>query len=230
LRRQWRLADDVLGEILAPPSPEAGETQDEFVIVIHCLVVFVLAFELPVPVYWLVMHGPVEFWRRRKHPRAAYLWAVFIAWGGGWWFMVHFSDPLFFQPFSLGAPPVWALLAGLALIAVDVWIFSAVDTALGARRLVGQAELSGRGEMATGGLYERLRHPRYLGMIAGVLGGCLLVGSRPLWIVGGCWLILTLAIIRLEERELRRRFGPAYAAYARRVPALWPFGARLKQG
>jgi protein-S-isoprenylcysteine O-methyltransferase Ste14 len=58
----------------------------------------------------------------------------------------------------------------------------------------------------------------------------LLVGSRPLWIVGACWLILTLAIIRLEERELRRRFGPAYAAYARRVPALWPFGARLKQG
>ncbi len=197
---------------------------------IHWVTIFVLGFEMPVPVYWLVMHGPVEFWRTRKHPRAAYLWAVFLAWGGGGWLLYHFRGPLFSQAFSAWPPPLWQVAVGLALIAVDVWIFARVETMLGGRRLVGQAELSGRGEMATSGLYERIRHPRYLGMIAAVLGGCMVVGSRALWVVGACWLALTLGIIRLEERELRRRFGPAYVAYAKRVPALWPFGARLRQG
>jgi protein-S-isoprenylcysteine O-methyltransferase Ste14 len=65
-------------------------------------------------------------------------------------------------------------------------------------------------------------------MMAAVLGGCVLVGSPTLWVVGGVWLVAALGIIRLEERELRRRFGAAYAAYAQRVPALWPlrFGSR----
>jgi protein-S-isoprenylcysteine O-methyltransferase Ste14 len=36
------------------------------------------------------------------------------------------------------------------------------------------------------------------------------------------WLAATLIMIRIEERELRQRFGAAYAAYAERVPMLLP--------
>ena len=63
-------------------------------------------------------------------------------------------------------------------------------------------------------------------MMAGVLGGCLLVGTLPMWVLGMLWLVLALGTIQLEERELRVRFGNAYAEYARRVPALLPFRLR----
>ena len=43
------------------------------------IAVVVLDFEMPVPIYWLILHTPVLFWR--KHVRAAFLVAVFAAWG-----------------------------------------------------------------------------------------------------------------------------------------------------
>jgi len=190
---------------------------------LHWLIGIILVFEMPVPVYWLVLHGPVEFWRRQRHVRMAYVFAVLAAWGGGGWLLHHFRRALFSAAYARGAPPVWALVTGLALIGLDLWTLTSVEIALGGRRLVGQAELTRSGALNTSGLYEHVRHPRYLGMMAAVLGGCLLVDSRPLWVVAAFWLILALVSIRLEERELRRRFGAAYAAYAQRVPALLPF-------
>ena len=109
---------------------------------------------------------------------------------------------------------------------MDVFTLISVETELGGHRLVGHAELTGRGQLATRGLYTRLRHPRYFGMIAAVLGGCVILRSQPLWILGALWLLATLATIRIEERELRSRFGREYAAYAERVPALLPIRFR----
>jgi protein-S-isoprenylcysteine O-methyltransferase Ste14 len=55
-----------------------------------------------------------------------------------------------------------------------------------------------------------------------VFGASLIVASRWLWAVSILWLLLALASIRVEEKELRTRLGAAYAAYAGRVPALLP--------
>ena len=190
---------------------------------LHWLAGLVLIVELPVPIYWLIFHGGIRFWRGRG--RTAYWVAVGCAWGAGGWMLYHFRAQLF-----TGADrPLWAILAGVILIGADIAILSTVEMQLGGRRLVGQAELAGNGELAVRGLYARVRHPRYLGMMLGVLGVCLVAGSRPLWIVAALWWIAALAIIRLEERELRSRFGAAYAAYAKRVPALLPVCFRTGQ-
>jgi protein-S-isoprenylcysteine O-methyltransferase Ste14 len=189
---------------------------------LHWFAGLVLAVELPVPIYWLVLHGGIGFWRGRG--RAAYGVAVGAAWGLGGWMLYHFLRP---QLFAAMDRPLWAIVAGVVLMGADVAVFSIVETQLGGRRLVGQAELTRSGELAASGLYARVRHPRYLGMMLGVLGVCLLAGSRQMWLVAAVWWVAALAIIRLEERELRNRFGAAYAAYAARVPALLPlrFGA-----
>jgi protein-S-isoprenylcysteine O-methyltransferase Ste14 len=187
---------------------------------IRWVAIAVLYFEMPVPVYWLVLHAPVAFWRR--HTRVAYLAAVFAAWGGGGWLLHDFRALLFpALPTAMPLPRVWAIALGTMLIATDVFLLTRVEFLLGGRRLVGHAELTGTGELATGGLYAYLRHPRYVGMIAAVLGTCLILDSVWLWIAAALWCLVALAAIALEERELRRRF-PAYAAYARRVPALLP--------
>ncbi len=192
---------------------------------LHWFAGLVLAVELPVPIYWLIMHGGMGFWRGRG--RSAYWVAVGAAWGLGGWMLYHFLRP---GLFAATDRPLWAIVAGAVLMGADVAILVIVEMELGGRRLVGQAELTRSGELAVSGLYACVRHPRYLGMMLGVLGVCLLAGSRQLWLVAAVWWIATLVFIWIEERELRDRFGAAYAAYAERVPALLPirFGAGKK--
>jgi protein-S-isoprenylcysteine O-methyltransferase Ste14 len=186
------------------------------------LAAIVLFFEMPVPIYWLVLHTRIQFWR--QHVLAGYWIAIVLAWGGGDGLLYHFRRQLF--DWRAAAASSWLAVAGLLLIAVDLFAFASSEMQLGARRLVGHAELTGTGELAISGLYTRVRHPRYLGMIAGVLGSSLLIGLRPLWIISIFWCGLALSVIALEERELRLRFGSAYSDYARRVPALLPFRFR----
>ena len=120
-------------------------------------------------------------------------------------------------------------LIGLAMIAFDVFTFSKSEGTLGGMRIVGHAELAGSRELIVRGLYARVRHPRYLGMMAGVFGACLIVASPLLWQASVLWLALALVTIRAEERELRARLGPAYAAYAEQVPALVPLRLRSRR-
>jgi protein-S-isoprenylcysteine O-methyltransferase Ste14 len=186
---------------------------------LHWFAGLILSVELPVPIYWLVIHGGIAFWRKRNCGRLPYWVAVGAAWGLGGCLLYRFLRP---QLFAATDRPAWSLIAGAALLLADVAIFSIAESELGGRRLVGQAELSAKGELAVRGMYAHMRHPRYLGMMLGVLGACVLAGSQRLWIVSAVWWIAAMVIIRIEERELRRRFGAAYAAYAERVPMLLP--------
>lgn len=178
--------------------------------------IFVLAFEMPVPIYWLVLHGPVSFWR--KHRRAAFPAAMLAAWGIGDAILFRFHRELFRSDFT-----AWIAIFGLVLIALDIFAFLTSEAVLGGRRIVGHSELAGSRELIARGLYARVRHPRYMGMMAGVFGACVIVAAPALWVVSIAWLLLALISIRAEERELRARLGSAYAAYSAQVPALLPF-------
>lgn len=81
---------------------------------IRFLGIAVLAFEIPVPIYWLILHAPVSFWRR--HIRAAFLVAVAAAWGIVDSLLYRFRFDLFRGHGSVLPAPI-----GLALIAFDVW-------------------------------------------------------------------------------------------------------------
>ncbi len=177
---------------------------------------FFLFIELPIPIYWLILHPFNSFWRTRV--RAAFWIAGLTAWTAGGVLL------WIFRPLLLtAARPSWvAIGAGLALIGVEVCLLIRVERELGGRRLVGHAELTGTGEMFTGGLYAYMRHPRYAGMFCAVVGAALLAGTLRLWAILAVWWMLALAVIRLEERELAARFGPAYAAYRKRVPPFLP--------
>ena len=146
---------------------------------LHWFAALILAVELPVPIYWLVMHGGIGYWRKRDRGRLPYWVAVGAAWGLGGWLLYHFLRP---RLFAATDRPVWAVVIGAAMMLADVAIFAIAESELGGRRLVGQAELAARGELAVRGLYAHMRHPRHLGMMLGVLGVCVLAGSQRLWI------------------------------------------------
>src|ERR1700730_17167477 len=95
---------------------------------------FFLFFELPIPIYWLILHPFNSFWRKRV--RAAFWFAGLTAWTIGGAFLWSYRS-LLMAP----ARPSWSMIAaGMALMGVEVYLFIRVERELGSRRLVGHAE------------------------------------------------------------------------------------------
>jgi protein-S-isoprenylcysteine O-methyltransferase Ste14 len=79
--------------------------------------------------------------------------------------------------------------------------------------------------LVTTGLYARIRHPSYLGLLVASLGWALAFRSAVGLLLTAALLVPLVARIRDEERLLAAEFGAEYAAYRRRtwrlVPGLW---------
>jgi protein-S-isoprenylcysteine O-methyltransferase Ste14 len=84
-------------------------------------------------------------------------------------------------------------------------------------------EVHGGHEIVVSGPYRIVRHPVYLGLAVHFIGACLATGNGLL--IAGTVAITFPALYlraRTEEHLLRESLGPAYEAYARRVPMLIP--------
>ncbi len=78
------------------------------------------------------------------------------------------------------------------------------------------------GELVTSGLYRRVRHPQYFGLLLITIG---MLIQWPTIITAAMWPILMLMYYRLarrEEREMEARFGERYSAYKQQVPMFRP--------
>lgn len=185
------------------------------VIILRWIAVVVLFLELPVPFYWFILHPNSTYWRTRQ--KLGFTVAV-LPWPIIAILMWVFRNQIFLST----APRYWEMLAGMAAILLEFWLIVLAKRALGLTRLVGKTEMDGGGEIESGGIYARMRHPRYAGMIGAVVGAGLLCATSTLWIVLAIWTVLVAAAVALGERELERHFGAAYLDYCRRVPRFVP--------
>ena len=127
--------------------------------------------------------------------------------------------------FGWSSIPFWAVYIGLA--------FSLLGSALVAWTLAvnPHAESTVRIQTDRGhtvisaGPYQMVRHPMYVGIILGYVGGPLILGS--MWALAVSGLLIALFVVRtaLEDRTLRREL-PAYKEYSARTryrlaPGLW---------
>src|SRR5258706_7098709 len=148
---------------------------------LHALAGFFLFFELPIPIYWLILDPFNSFWR--KHVRAAFWFAGLTAWTLGGVLLWIYRGLLL-----ASTRPSWIIIAaGIVLIGIEVYFFIRVERELGSRRLVGHAELTGTGEIFTGGLSKHVRHPRYSGMLCSVVSAALISGAPQLWPILAAW-------------------------------------------
>lgn len=187
------------------------------------LAALVLFLQLPIPLYWFVVHPLVGFWRQR--PKASYVTGLLLSWPAVTACLVVFRRELFRPDW----PAAWRDVLGIALIIFELWLFSRLTGNLGMERLVGKAELSGGGSIERSGIYGRIRHPRYLGSFLAILGACLLAAKPAMWATAALWTVLMLVAISFEERELRLRFGKEYDEYARQVPRYVPAWRELRR-
>jgi protein-S-isoprenylcysteine O-methyltransferase Ste14 len=181
------------------------------------LALLVYFLDLPIPIYWFILHPFTNFWRRNI--RAAFWFAGLTSWIIAAIFVIAIRDRLLAETNSSFA----IVLFACALIAADFILLFYSGKNLGGRTLVGHSELSGKNELKTLGLYKYIRHPRYTGMIAAMIGASILAHTNFAWIVFAIWFACVMFSIYLEEREMRRRFGKAYEEYARATPRFLPW-------
>jgi protein-S-isoprenylcysteine O-methyltransferase Ste14 len=113
------------------------------------------------------------------------------------------------RPLGLVALVLAVVVGGLAVLAMGT------DTRV--HPVPGQSAM-----LRTNGVYAVIRHPMYAAVLLACLGVTLSTG-RVLSIVSCVVLMAVLHIkARFEDRLLAGRFGPQYAAYAARVPAIIP--------
>ena len=187
------------------------------------LAALVLFLQLPIQLYWFVVHPLIGFWR--EHPAASFTTGLLLSWPPVTACMVAFRRQLFCPD----GPAAWRVVTGVALIGFEVWLFGHLAHDLGMARLVGKTELTGTGSLTRTGVYGRIRHPRYLGSFLAILGACLLAANPVLWAVAAVWTALMLVAIAFEERELHARFGREYEEYAREVPRFLPTWKGLRR-
>jgi protein-S-isoprenylcysteine O-methyltransferase Ste14 len=72
------------------------------------------------------------------------------------------------------------------------------------------------------GPYRYVRHPRYGAAIVGKIAMAMIFGSLFGWLLVAAWGFLLLNKIEVEEKHLRKVFGPPYESYAQTTAKVIP--------
>jgi protein-S-isoprenylcysteine O-methyltransferase Ste14 len=117
---------------------------------------------------------------------------------------------------------------GFILVAAFAWFSRPEALGLALRAwATGHVEKDSR--LAQSGPYAYVRNPLYLGTLLAAAGFAIASRQWPLALLFGVvFVLIYLPAIELEEQHLRKLF-PDFAAYAQRVPALWPTLAPLRR-
>ena len=116
------------------------------------------------------------------------------------------------------------MLLAVPAAVVGIRIARARRRFLTQRILVGVPEISNsdKGQLITGGIYGRVRNPRYLEFLLLSFVYVAFVNYLGIWLLYAVMFPAIHLVVLLEERELRERFGAEYEEYCRRVPRYTP--------
>lgn len=190
-----------------------------YVLAVVCLVGFP-----PAIVYWLILHPFVDFWRGVGRTTTYMALAiVFVAVGVAVYLV---RAPLLAVEYGTNRS-LW--IPAALCYAAAVWIQLKIRKQLTFHVLAGAPELEkggAGGRLLADGLYARVRHPRYTGVILGVAAFALFTNYLAIYALVPASALGLGLIVRLEERELAERFGEEYERYRARVPMFIPRGLR----
>lgn len=114
----------------------------------------------------------------------------------------------------------WPRLAGMALIALGMLLTTVGLLSLGSSLTPFPRPLT-QGSLRRQGVYGRMRHPIYTGLILAAFGWTLCWMSPPGLVSAALTLLFFDRKAAREERWLRQQY-PDYDAYARRVKKFFP--------
>lgn len=172
-----------------------------------------------IPGFWLLIHPRVDYWRSRKRSPYLILLPVWIAlWIGlglltaKWRHIIVYSRP-------------WTWIPAILLFSTGIWIYTQSGKHFTPAQLGGLPEVlpnGGEQRLVISGIRSRIRHPVYLAHLLEMLAWSLGTGLTVCYALTALAMLTGTLMIRLEDRELERRFGEQYTAYREKVAALLP--------
>jgi len=172
-----------------------------------------------IPSFWFMVHPLAERWRSRQ---GSPFRVLVPAWVGMWIGMGCLTGP--WRHVRLYSSP-WSWLPAVALFAVGIFLYSQSGAHFSWRQLGGLPEVlpnQREQRLVTTGIRSRVRHPVYLGHLCEMLAWSIGTGLVVCWSLTVFAVITGAVMIRMEEAELEKRFGEAYAEYRRSVGAVLP--------
>jgi len=175
----------------------------------------------PAFLFWFIAHPFLDFWRRIGS-RATFVIISAVCIGIGYGIYTQRAALL---GADLGGHWIsYTLAAVFYSVAAVIGIYA--KRHLSFRILVGipmfKAPDEGPGTLLTEGIYARIRHPRYASLMFGLVSFAFLANYVGCWILVAVIIPMLYALVLIEERELHRRFGDAYARYSEKVPRFLP--------
>jgi protein-S-isoprenylcysteine O-methyltransferase Ste14 len=174
----------------------------------------------PAIAYWFILHPFIAFWRRVGTKPTFWFLGVFMAAAMAALFPFHRA--LLGRDLGTNLP---LIILAIPLLVTGVIVSRKRRRHLTFKMLAGAPELApelpGAG-LLTEGIYSRIRHPRYVEFTLALLGWSLFANYVGLYVMTALSIAALLLIVVMEERELRGRFGQAYADYSARVPRFIP--------
>ncbi len=185
--------------------------------IVAVLMLVGVAYAIP---YWLIVHPFVRFWRRLGL-RIAYsiLIVITLVLAVAAYLL---KDRILSVEYGTSLP---LIVLGVICYGVAIAIQIQVTKHLKFRILAGVPELEPSGKGGTllqQGIYSRIRHPRYVSFMFGMLAVAFLTNYLAMYVLVPLSAVVLYFVVLLEEKELRNRFGDDYVRYSSRVPRFVP--------
>lgn len=172
-----------------------------------------------IPSFWLMVHPRAQRWRARvRSPFRLLIPAWLTMWIGvalltaPWRKVAFYSTP-------------WSWIAAVFLFSLGIYLYSQAGTHFSWAQLGGLPEVRPNHleqRLVTTGIRSRVRHPVYLGHLCEMLAWSIGTGLLVCWLLTAFAVATGAVMIRMEDAELEKRFGEAFANYRDNVGSVFP--------
>jgi protein-S-isoprenylcysteine O-methyltransferase Ste14 len=186
----------------------------------YLLALFLVLLAPGVFLYWFSIHPFIRFWRSVGPRLTIVIHYGFILILAAGVFLIR--KPLLSIEF--GANPVLIVLA-VPLYVLVIVLRVQLSKQVGTKVIHGLPELAPEkygSRLVTGGIYSRIRHPRYVQLLLAILTFAMVGNYLAGYVVVLAAVVWVFLVTRVEEKELRERFGAEHEAYCARVPRFVP--------
>jgi protein-S-isoprenylcysteine O-methyltransferase Ste14 len=186
---------------------------------LHRIGWFACVIYATIPSFWLAIHPRAEYWRSRQCSPYRLLVPLWIGmWAALGVITAPWRNVLLYKA-------SWTWVPAAAIFGAGLWIYKRSGADFSPAQLGGFPELMpGHREqrLVTSGIRARIRHPVYLGHLCEMLAWSVGAGLAVCYGLASFAVVTGAIMIRLEDKELERRFGEEYRQYKRKTPAILP--------